>query len=80
MVGGIGSKPKQRPAYPASVVFLASNAISFQFIDVTMLEGDNQLGGADMLIGMDIIANGETKIRRNKGGLWFSFKPEKTHG
>ena len=46
-VGGIGSAPKQRPAYPASVVLRAPNAVNLQFIDVTMLEDDNQLGGAD---------------------------------
>ena len=79
-VGGIGSEPQKRPAYPASVVFLASNAVNFQFVDVTMLENDNQLGGADMLIGMDIISKGETKIGKRNGDLWFSFTPEQNHG
>ena len=76
MVGGIGSTPKQRPAYPASVVFRASDEASFHFVDVTMLEDDRQLGGADMLIGMDIIASGETRIRRKNGDLYFSFTLE----
>ena len=79
-VGGIGSAPKQRPAYPASVVLHAPNAVNLQFIDVTMLEDDNQLGGADMLIGMDIIAKGETRIGRRNGELWFSFTLEQNHG
>ena len=79
-VGGIGSAPKQRPAYPASVVLRAPNAVNLQFIDVTMLEDDNQLGGADMLIGMDIIAKGETRIGRRTGELWFSFTLEQNHG
>ena len=80
MVGGIGSTPKQRPAYPASVVFHTGKAVNFQFVDVAMLEDDNQLGGADMLIGMDIIAKGETRIGRKNGKLWFSFTPEQNHG
>ena len=79
-VGGIGSTPKQRPAYPASVLFLAPNSLSLQFVDVTMLEDDSQLGGADMLIGMDIIAKGETRIGRKNGELWFSFALEQNHG
>ena len=80
MVGGIGSAPKQRPAYPASLLFLAPNSLSLQFVDVTMLEDDSQLGGADMLIGMDIIAKGETRIGRKNGELWFSFTLEQDHG
>ena len=80
MVGGIGSESKQRPAYPASILFLAPNSLSLQFIDVTMLEDDNQLGGADILIGMDIIAKGETRIARRDGELWFSFALEQDHG
>ena len=80
MVGGIGSEPKQRPAYPASILFLVPNSLSLQFIDVTMLEDDNQLGGADILIGMDIIAKGETRIARRDGELWFSFTLERDHG
>ena len=79
-VAGIGSMPKQRPAFPASVVFLTGTVVNFQFIDVTMLEDNNQLGGADMLIGMDIIAKGETRIGRKNGKLWFSFTPEQNHG
>ena len=79
-IGGIGSAPKQRPAYPASVVFVAPNAVNFNFVDVTMLDDDQQLGGVDMLIGMDIIANGETRIGKKNGELWFSFKPEQNHG
>ena len=78
--GGIGSTPKQRPAYPASVLFLAPNSLSLLFVDVTMLEDDSQLGGADMLIGMDIIAKGETRIGRQNGELWFSFALEQNHG
>ena len=79
-VGGIGSEPKQRPAYPASLLFLAPNSLSLQFVDVTMLEDDSQLGGADMLIGMDIITKGETRIGRKNGELWFSFTLEQDHG
>ena len=32
-----------------------------------MLEDDNQLGGADMLIGMDIIAKGEPESEGETG-------------
>lgn len=79
-VGGIGSAPKQRPAYPASIMLLAPNSLDLQFVDVTMLEDDDQLGGADVLIGMDIIAKGETRIGRRNGELWFSFSLEQDHG
>ena len=80
MVGGIGSEPKLRPAYPASIMLLAPNSLDLQFVDVTMLEDDDQLGGADVLIGMDIIAKGETRIGRRNGELWFSFSLEQNHG
>ena len=80
MVGGIGSEPRLRPAYPASIVLLAPNSLDLQFVDVTMLEDDDQLDGADVLIGMDIIAKGETRIGRRNGELWFSFSLEQDHG
>ena len=73
LVGGIGSAPRQRPAYPASIVFYAPTQVSFQFVDITMLERDDELAGADILIGMDIIKRGETRIGPKNGGLWFSF-------
>ena len=63
-------------------MLLAPNSLDLQFVDVTMLEDDDQLGGADVLIGMDIIAKGETRIgrRRRNGELWFSFSLEQNHG
>ena len=78
-VGGLGTEPKDRPAYPASIVFGTSDGVHFQFVDVTMLEDDEQLGGAHVLIGMDIIGRGETRIWRKRDGLWFSFTPEQNH-
>ena len=80
-VGGIGTKPQKRPAFPASVVLSTSGGkMHPQFVDVAMVEHDSHLGGAELLIGMDIIAKGETRIYRRQGALWFSFKPEQNHG
>ena len=80
-VRGIGGELKTRPAYPASIVFLIADAgktgLFFQFTDVTMLENDTELGGKDILIGMDIIARGETIIGMNRDGkLHFTFAME----
>ena len=74
MLGGIGSDPMLRPAYPASIVLRNRDQLHFMFCDVAMLENNSQLGGADILIGMDIISRGETAIRRINGDLMFSFR------
>lgn len=73
---GVGSKFRERPVYPASVVFSNSSGLYITYAEVTMLENDKQLGGADFLIGMDIIANGETRIGNKNNKFWFSYKPE----
>ncbi|MCY4499030.1 MAG: hypothetical protein OXC14_17315 [Rhodospirillaceae bacterium] len=48
-----------------------------QFANIAKLMQNNQLGSIDILIGMDIISTGETRIaRREDGNLWFSFSME----
>ena len=62
-----------------------SGGVTFHFTEITMLERDDQLGPievngqpcpVDVLIGMDIIAGGDTTIAlKNDGNLWFTFAP-----
>ena len=77
-VGGINGPVQIRPVYPASIVMpVDAQNFVIRFADIAKLMRNNQLGDIDMLIGMDIISTGETKIARRKdGNLWFSFSTE----
>lgn len=78
MTAGIDGIVSRRPVYPASLVMNATATnLAIHFTDVVKLERDDQLGGIDMLVGMDIIATGETRIaKREDGNLWFTFTTE----
>ncbi len=55
----------------------APDGPTLYFTEIAGLEDDGQLGGNDILIGMDIIGKGNTfLIRRPEGGLSLTFVVE----
>lgn len=58
--------------YKIDIIF--SETVSFEDVNVISPESEVGLVGVDMLIGMDIISQGDFMIKRNKGMIDFSFR------
>ena len=74
---GIDGVRTRRPVFPASIVMATRDGVTLQFTEIVRLEQDDQLGGVDILIGMDIISRGMVLLAQKPGGgLTFTFVVE----
>ena len=72
---GVEGVVTTRPVYLASIGMPTSGGATFHTAELVMLERDDQLGGVDVLIGMDIISRGDLAITADENGeLWFSYR------
>ena len=71
---GIDGINKRRSTVLASIAMSTSGGTTYYSTRMVLLERDDQLGGADVLIGMDIISRGDFAVSADeKGQLWCSF-------
>ena len=73
---GIDGVSRRRPCCVLGVVIRTAGGISCHISNATVLERNDQLGGIDILIGMDVMSQGTTIINRDsREQLRFIFVP-----
>ena len=75
MSAGIDGAVTRRPRFAVAIVMRTTGGIFCHLTNATRLERDDQLGGPDILIGMDVMAQGTTVINFGGSTPQFMFVP-----